>query len=156
MEILDFIKIFLLSALPILEIRGALPIGVFIFKKSLILSFIFSFLGNVFSVFLILVFLEKTIFYLKNFSLFKEFILWREKKAKPLIEKYGKWGLLFFVALPLPFTGGWTGSLISIIFGLNFKESFFIICLGIFIAGLIVTFLSCFFGITTKANFTIF
>jgi len=145
MEIANLMKIFFTAFLPISEIRGALPMGVFVLKENFILSFIFSFLGNVVSVFFVLLFLKKFIFYLKKISLVKKFILWRQKKAKPLIEKYGKWGLLFFVALPLPFTGGWTGSLISAIFGLDFKESFFIISLGIFIAGLIVAFL-CYLG----------
>ena len=56
-----------------------------------------------------------------------------------MIEKYEEFGLMAFVAIPLPGTGAWTGALIAFLFGLDFKKSLLIIAIGVFIAGVIVT-----------------
>ena len=64
-----------------------------------------------------------------------------EKKAekhRPTIEKYGIWGLLILVAIPLPGTGGWTGALVAAIMDIRIRRALPVIALGVFIAGLIV------------------
>ena len=63
-------------------------------------------------------------------------------KKRDKIDKYGIWGLLIFVAIPLPGTGGWTGALLASLLHLDKKKSFVVISLGVFIAGLIITLLS--------------
>ncbi len=66
----------------------------------------------------------------------------RKKKKKGSIEKYKEWGLLLFVAIPLPGTGGWTGALIAALLDMRIKKSLPIIALGVFIAGLIMSLLT--------------
>ena len=68
------------------------------------------------------------------------------EKQKERIDKYGIWGLLLFVAIPLPGTGGWTGALLASLLHLDKKKSFGVICVGVFIAGLIITVLSLIVG----------
>ena len=58
------------------------------------------------------------------------------------MERYEELGLLLFVAVPLPITGAWTGSLIAVIMGLKTAKSFLFICLGVIAAGIIVTMLT--------------
>ncbi len=67
-------------------------------------------------------------------------------KKRDKIDKYGIWGLLIFVAIPLPGTGGWTGALLASLLHLDKKKSFLVISLGVFIAGLIMTVLSLIIG----------
>ena len=79
----------------------------------------------------------------------RSIVIWLEEKTlkkKDKIDKYGIWGLLLFVAIPLPGTGGWTGALLASLLHLDKKKSFGIISLGVFIAGLIITVLSLIFG----------
>lgn len=66
----------------------------------------------------------------------------RADKKKDTMIKYKEWGLLLFVAIPLPGTGGWTGALIAALMDLRMKKAFPIICLGVFIAGLIMSLLT--------------
>ena len=75
---------------------------------------------------------EKIVFWLEDKTL----------KKRDKIDKYGIWGLLLFVAIPLPGTGGWTGALLASLLHLDKKKSFGVIALGVFIAGLIMTVLS--------------
>src|SRR3989338_5280599 len=63
------------------------------------------------------------------------------KKHHKKVEKYASWGLLIFVAIPLPFTGAWSGALTAFVFGIEKKKALAIISLGVLIAGIIVTFL---------------
>ncbi len=67
-------------------------------------------------------------------------------KKRDKIDKYGVWGLLLFVAIPIPGTGAWTGSLLASLLYLDKKKSFLVISVGVFIAGLIITILSLIIG----------
>ncbi len=76
-------------------------------------------------------------------------IFWLEEKTlkkRDKIDKYGIWGLLLFVAIPLPGTGGWTGALLASLLQLDKKKSFGVISIGVFIAGLIISVLSLLIG----------
>ena len=82
---------------------------------------------------------------MKKIPFIKKFPYWCEKKAlkhSDQIKKYGYWGLFLFVAIPLPGTGAWTGSLLAVLFGLNRKKSLLYIFLGVLTAGLIMTLVS--------------
>ena len=77
-------------------------------------------------------------------------VFWLEEKTlkkRDKIDKYGIWGLLIFVAIPLPGTGAWTGALLASLLQLDKKKSFGVICIGVFIAGLIISVLSTIFGV---------
>ena len=79
----------------------------------------------------------------------RNLVIWLEEKTlkkRDKIDKYGIWGLLLFVAIPLPGTGGWTGALLASLLHLDKKKSFGVIAIGVFIAGLIISILSLIMG----------
>jgi len=63
----------------------------------------------------------------------------RTRRRGKIINRYERIGLALFVAIPLPVTGAWTGSLAAVLFGLKFKHAFLSIFIGVLIAGMIVT-----------------
>lgn len=135
---------FIISLFPILECRGAL-IAAKLLSIPFWPAFITTFIGNVLPIPFILFFINKIFELLKKVPGIKKIIFWLEEhtlKKKAQIDKYGPWGLLLFVAIPLPGTGGWTGALLASLLKIDKKKSFPIICVGIFIAGLIMSLIS--------------
>jgi uncharacterized membrane protein len=138
---------FLLAMTPIGELRLAIPIGLTVYNLNLITVYFVSVLGNITAVFLILVFLgafsewsSRKIYF---FNRFWNWLFSRTRKNHSQnVNKYGLFLLPLFVAIPLPITGGWTASLIAFVFGIPFKKAFPLICSGVLIAGLIVSFLT--------------
>ena len=146
------ILVLLTAASPISELRGAIPLGVFAFNFSLEKTLILSLIGNILPILPLLIFLEKiSNFLIKKSLFFKNFFNFIfERTRKKFETSYLKWGkiaLVIFVAIPLPFTGAWTGTIASFLFGFKTKESFFLISLGVLIAGIIVS-LMIFFGVS--------
>lgn len=137
------LTVFLTSMLPIVELRGALPMAINLFKMPWPKAFLISFLGNLIPVPFIFWLLNPAVRLLSKIKFMKKFFEWlferTRRKGNKLIEKYEEIGLLAFVAIPLPGTGAWTGILIAFLFGLDFKKSFSVITIGVFIAGVIVT-----------------
>ncbi len=139
------ITVFVISMLPIIELRGAIPVGINHFNLSPILVFLLSVTGNMVPIFFILLFFKWVTKIAERIPLLKKFLSWlieRTKKRSQVIEKYEEIGLIFFVAIPLPVTGAWTGSLAAYLLGLDFWKSILCILLGVLFAGLIVTSLS--------------
>ena len=138
------ITIFIVSLLPIIELRGGL-IAAAILKVSFIKAFIICFIGNLIPIPFILWFIRIVLNWMRKIKIFKKFVLWLDKKVekkKGQIEKFGFWGIVAFVGIPLPGTGAWTGSLIAAMLDMDKKKSFFACMLGIFIAGIIMSILS--------------
>ena len=82
---------------------------------------------------------------MKNVKIFKKIVIWIENKVekkKGQLEKYGFWGIVLFVGIPLPGTGAWTGSLIAAMLNMNKKKSFIAAALGVLIAGIIMSIIS--------------
>jgi len=139
------LKAILLSMLPIAELRGGIPYAIandvnpflayFICVGSNILAFpiVFLFLEFLHPLFL------KVSFYQK---LFDKFVLRTRKKLDKKIKKYGFWGLMLFVMIPLPVTGAYTGSLAAWLFNIPKKKAFISVVLGVIISGIIVTIIS--------------
>ena len=112
-------------------------------------GFIISFLGNILPIPFILLLINWIFEIFKKIPGLKNIVFWLENKTlkkRDKIDKYGIWGLLLFVAIPLPGTGGWTGALLASLLKLDKKKSFGVIAIGVFIAGLIITILSLAFG----------
>lgn len=133
--------VFLISLLPILELRGGM-IAAYALGMKLIPAFIICYIGNILPIPFILLFIRKIFKFLKRFKPMRtliEKIELRSMRKSEKVEKYREWGLLLFVAIPLPGTGGWTGALIAALLDLRIKKSFPIIMLGVFIAGLIMS-----------------
>jgi uncharacterized membrane protein len=132
---------FVLAMLPISELRGAIPYA-WAQGVSPLLAYIISVLGNLVPIPFLLLLLGPVSKKLRKFKLFDKFFSWwfsHALKRSKIVEKYEAIGLLLFVAIPLPVTGAWTGSVVAFLLGFKFKIAFPIITLGVGVAGIIVT-----------------
>jgi uncharacterized membrane protein len=141
------LKTILIAMSPIVELRGSIPIALKIYNLPVWSALFFSVLGDLVPTFFILLFLEPFSSYLgRKSALFKRFFDWlfrkTRKKHEAKFEKWEKFALTALVAVPLPFTGAWTGAVCAFLFGIPFKQAFFLIALGVLIAGIIVTLIS--------------
>ncbi|OQX70473.1 MAG: hypothetical protein B6D62_04960 [Candidatus Cloacimonas sp. 4484_275] len=128
--------------IPIFELRGAIPIGILEYKLSPLEVFPIAIAGNMVPIFFILLFFDfvtRIFFKVPLLKKILEAIFRRTRKKGEIIEKYEEIGLMLFVAIPLPVTGAWTGSLAAYLFGLRFWKSILFIFLGVLIAGVVVT-----------------
>ncbi len=138
------LTIFIVSLLPILELRGGM-IAARLLKVSFLRAFLICYLGNMLPIPFIILFIKKIFEFLRRFPFFEKIITKLEAKTernKEKVLRYKSWGLLIFVAIPLPGTGGWTGALMAALLNIDFKRSLPIIALGVFIAGLIMSFVT--------------
>ena len=137
------LRIAFLSALPISELRGAIPLALAIYKMQVFPAYIFAVLGNLVPVIFLLLYLKPFTDFLSRWYLLKIFFNWLFKRTRlknqKKFEKYGALFLLFFVAVPLPITGAWTGSVVAFVFGIRFWYAFPAILGGVMVAGIIVT-----------------
>ncbi len=134
------LTVFVISLFPVLELRGGL-IAARLLEMDALRAFLFCFIGNMVPIPFILLFIRKIFDWMRKWKHMGKIIEKMEKKAekhRPTIEKYGVWGLLILVAVPLPGTGGWTGALVAAIMDLRIRRALPTIALGVFIAGLIV------------------
>ncbi len=134
--------VFIISLLPILELRGGL-IAASLIGLAPVRAYIVSIIGNILPVPFILLFLSKILDWMEKSKIkfFKKIALWLRKKAdknKNQIEKYGYLGLILFVGIPLPGTGAWTGCLVATILGLDKKKAFLSTLVGILLASIIM------------------
>jgi uncharacterized membrane protein len=130
--------VLLATVSPISELRGGIPLGI-----SLGLNPWFTFFMAVIANALIFfpVFFALRLFYdklLSRIPLFNKYLDSLRKRGKPKIDKYGFWGLALFVAVPLPLTGAYTGTILAWLLGMDWKKAFFAIGLGVIGAGVIV------------------
>ncbi len=138
------IKTLLVAASPFLELRGSIPLALGVYHLPVLSAFWISIIGNIIPVVLILWLLEAIYKFLSHhFYFFNRFFSWLfERTRKNHQRKFKKWkefALVVLVAIPLPFTGAWTGSLAAFVFGIHWKKAFPLIALGVLIAGLVVT-----------------
>ena len=141
----DWLVVFIISVCPILECRLGMFTAIVLLEMNPFVGFIISFLGNILPIPFILLLINWIFKVLKKVPGINKAIFWLENKTmqkRDKIDKYGIWGLLIFVAIPLPGTGGWTGALLASLLELDKKKSFLVISLGVFIAGLIITVLT--------------
>lgn len=145
----DWLVVFIISLCPILECRLGMFTAIVLLQMNPFVGFVISFLGNILPIPFILLLINWIFEVLKKVPGINKIIFWLEEKTlkkRDKIDKYGIWGLLLFVAIPLPGTGGWTGALLASLLHLDKKKSFGVISIGVFIAGLIMTLLSLFVG----------
>ena len=135
----------LVSMVPVFELRGGIPVGIAVLKQNPILVYIIAVIFNLIPVIPVLLFLNPIKRLLENVPVFRgffNFLTSKAEKNKRIVEKYEEFGLMIFVAIPLPVTGAWTGSLIAVVMGLKVMKSFLFISFGVIIAGIIVTLLT--------------
>lgn len=136
--------VFIISMCPILELRGGL-VAAALFGIEMWKAIAICVIGNIIPVPFILLLITRIFNWLKTTKAFRPMVEKLENKAmskKDQIEKYEFWGLMFFVGIPLPGTGAWTGSLIAALLGMKFKKAFPAVLLGIVMATVIMTTLS--------------
>lgn len=140
--IIDYLKIFAMSMVPVLELRGAL-IWAAADGLNPVLSYIVCVIGNTLPVPFLIMFVRPIFEWMKKRTAWMRNIAEKlEAKAHDkaeTIKKYEMLGLFLFVAIPLPGTGAWTGSLIAAVLGMRVKHSFPMILLGVLTAGVIMT-----------------
>lgn len=143
------ILVFIISLMPILELRGGL-IAAALLGLDPLPSYIISIIGNVLPVPFILLLITKILAWMKNSKVkfFNKIANWLNEKVekhKGQIEKFGYLGVVLFVGIPLPGTGAWTGSLIASVLNMDRKKTFLAVLVGLFMASVIMMLLS--FGI---------
>ena len=134
----------LIGMVPIIELRGAIPVGVFTFHLNYLESFICSFIGNIIPVYFIVKYIRPLFDFFGRWKPFKKIIDWASNRASKKIEEskklqnFAALGLFLFVAIPLPGTGAWVGSLIANFLEVPPKKAIPPIILGVITAGIIV------------------
>lgn len=147
-QLLEFLTIeltvLLTAALPVIEVRGAIPIGISLGlspgKAALI-----SFIGSMIPMPIIFFAVRPVFNYLRSTKMFEKMVNRIIKKSlgkSQNVQKYGAWGLVLFVGVPLPGTGIWTGTLIAALLDIRFKWAILAVSLGNLLAALAVTGLS--------------
>jgi uncharacterized membrane protein len=132
----------MISALPVVELRGALPLAINLFHMPWYQAFWLAILGNLLPVPILLLFLDSLAKVASRVEIGKRVVNWvfeHTRRRGKAIERYEKIGLTLFVAIPLPVTGAWTGSIAAFLLGLKFRYAFLSIFSGVIIAGAIVT-----------------
>ncbi len=161
------IWVFLISMVPIIELRGAIPVGCGM-RLDPIPNLICAIFGNLLPVPFILLFIPQVLNFMEKHRIFPRIVGWVQKKANRGVTKMATsaeekgdenhripWGaclaLFAFVAVPLPGTGAWTGSLIAATFGMKKRHAFPVIMLGVVTAGILVTLIS--YGVLSALEF---
>jgi len=137
--------VFVISALPIFEIRGGVVAGLVLLHLPLWQVLLFGFLGNIASVTPILLFLEPLSTWLYRNRLADRHLHWlfaRARKKADQINRWGPLGLMLFTAIPLPVSGAWTATFASILLGVRRVRAIASIYAGIIIAGVVVSILT--------------
>ena len=119
--------VLIFAALPVIEVRGSIPLGLFYFKMDTLSVLLISFVGGVLPVFPILWALENLTGALRNIEIFDRFFGWlfaHTKSKSGLIERFELVGLTLFMALPIPGTGIWTGCVAAYLLELPWIPTF--------------------------------
>ena len=141
--LIKYLITFFLGMCPIIEIRGAIPVGVSL-GLSYFESFILGFLGNIIPIFFIVKYIGPIFEFFRRWKIFRVVIDWASNKATKKIEEstklqnYTALGLFLFVAIPIPTTGAWVGSLIANFLHIPLKKALPPLAAGVLTAGIIV------------------
>lgn len=135
-----------MAMVPIIELRGAIPIGTEGGVLNLWTSLIVSIIGNIIPVPFIIIFIRKIFAFMRRISKKLDKLVTklekRAEKKSDVVKKSAFWGLFILVAIPLPGTGAWTGSLVAAMLDMRLKNAFPAIALGVVTAGIVVAFVT--------------
>lgn len=141
--VIRYLKVLFISAVPVLELRGAIPYGVTTQNLPLLNVLIASIIGNMIPVPIIILFVRPVFEWMRKKSAWMRRIVEKmEAKAankSEMIRKYEMLGLFILVAVPLPGTGAWTGSLVAAMLDMRLKHAVPVIFLGVVTAGIITS-----------------
>lgn len=136
--------VFIISMMPILELRGGL-LAASLLDLEYLKALLICIVGNIIPIPFVLLFIEKLINMMEKFGPTKRFAMFLRNKVdknKATIEKYDFWGLVLFVGIPLPGTGAWTGSLVAGLLHMPLKKSVPAILTGLIMASAIMSLVS--------------
>jgi len=142
LDIYNILVVLGIAASPIAELRAAIPVAIIQYDFPWHYALLLAVIGNLLPVPFILLFLDAITRFLSRVGFLKRFLEWlfeRTRRRGRVIERYERIGLALFVAVPLPFTGAWTGALAAVLLGLRFKHAMLSIVIGVIIAGIVVT-----------------
>ncbi len=134
--------VIIISVLPIVELRGSIPVGIGLLELPWYKTLFLAIIGNLLPVPFLILFFQATVKYIRRLRIGGKLlnpIMRHIERHTAAIEKYERIGLMAFVAIPLPWTGAWTGSMAASLLGIKFKSAFFSIMAGVIISGVIVT-----------------
>jgi len=134
--------VIILSALPLAELRGGIPMGIMGFQLVWLEVFLLAIIGNLLPVPFLLLFFRRLIEFSRRIPIANKLTALLIKHAQrhtPAVERYERIGLIVFVSIPLPWTGAWTGAIVASMLGMKFKQGFLSISVGVLISGVIVT-----------------
>ncbi len=138
----DILTIILLTLLPISELRGSIPYGIFNTGLSPAVVFAVAVAANILLAKGIFIFVRKAMPFFVQFAhintVYTKFVLRTQQKIHPYIEKYGVLGLAIFIGIPLPGSGVYTGALGAYLLGFTYKEFFKAAVIGVLMAGILV------------------
>lgn len=132
---------FVISMLPVAELRGAIPMAINVFHMPWPLVFVISVTGNMIPVPFIILLLGQMIKFSHKFKILDKPLDWvlnRTRLKSKMVGKYAAPGLAIFVAIPFPATGAWTGAIIAFLLGMRWWVALLAIFAGVFMAGIIV------------------
>ena len=131
--------VLLITVVPISELRGGIPLGILRYGLDPLFVFSLAIIANALVFFPI--FFSLRLFYskiLSRISLFDRYLDSLRRRGKPKADKYGSWGLLFFVAIPLPITGVYTATALAWLLDMDWRKAFPPVGIGVVIAGIMV------------------
>jgi uncharacterized membrane protein len=135
----------IISALPIAELRGSLPVGIIVFDLPWYQAFYLAIIGNLLPIPILLLFFDSLVRLISrtnNGARLVNMIFNRTRRHRVIVEKHKNIGLILLVAIPLPGTGAWTGTITAFLLGLGWRRALILITIGVLISGTIVTILS--------------
>ena len=143
---LNYLIVLALSMVPVIELRGAIPVGLYALGLDITPVVIISFIGNLIPIPFLILFGGKVLRYFASFEKFgkpfRKILEIGEKKVAKMSSGAKRalfWGLFLFVAIPLPGTGAWTGTLGASLLNMKFKDASLAVVLGVLIAGVIMS-----------------
>jgi len=142
LDIYNILVVLGIAASPIAELRAAIPVAIIQYDFPWHYALLLAVIGNLLPVPFILLFLDAITRFFSRVGFLKRSLEWlfeRTRKRGRVIERYERIGLALFVAIPLPFTGAWTGALAAVLLGMKFKHAMLSIVIGVIVAGIVVT-----------------
>lgn len=145
MNLGDYWHIFVISMVPVVELRGAIPVGIVENDLPWVWVLLVAVVGNLVPVPFILFGMDWVVRVFGRIAILGRFFDWvltRSRRKGGIVERYGLIGLMFFVAIPAPGTGAWTGSIVAVLLGIPFRQAAPVIVAGVVAAGIVVTLIS--------------
>lgn len=143
MSLIQILTVIVFAATPVFELRGSIPLAMLTYEADPWIAYGLAVFGNLLPVPILLLGLNKLIEFSQRIPWFHRMFEWwtkrTQRKHSKKFERYGAIALILFVAVPLPVTGAWTGSLAAVLFGIPFRVAFPLIAIGVLISGAIVT-----------------